>query len=156
MVDKIVGYAQGDYGSKADNKNPATARGSVLGELEVLAAIEQVKAKYNIDESRIFLMGNSMGSVGTLWIACDHPGMFAGLSPSPGFNPKRDLSVLGDTAIRVVASTEDSGYNTALANYKEWKEKGLNITFRGVCGGYHNVGWTQVLDETLEFFANVK
>ena len=30
------------------------------------------------------------------------------------------------------------------------------ITFRGVCGGYHNVGWSQVLDETLEFFANVK
>ena len=40
----VNGYAQGDYGSKADNKNPATARGSVLGELEVLAAIEQVKA----------------------------------------------------------------------------------------------------------------
>ena len=152
----VNGYAQGDYGTHIDSDDPVTARVSELSELEVLAAIEQVKAKYNIDESRIFLMGNSMGSLGTLWIACDHPGMFAALSPSPGFNPSRDLSVLGDTAIRVVACTEDGGYNTALANYKLWKEKGLNITFRGVCGGPHNIGWAEVMDETLEFFANVK
>ena len=152
----INGYAHSDYGTKANDPDPAVARASVLGELEVIAAIEQVKAKYNIDESRIFIMGNSMGGGGSLQVAYDHPGMFAGVSPSPGFSTKLDLTVLGDTAIRVVASTEDKGYDTALANYKAWKEKGLNITFRGVCGGYHNVGWSQVLDETLEFFANVK
>ncbi|MCQ2453827.1 MAG: stalk domain-containing protein [Clostridia bacterium] len=152
----VNAYCQGDYGSKANNSNPATARASVLCEHEVLAAIEQIKQKYNIDESRIFLMGNSMGGLGTLWMACDYPELFAGISPSPGFNPTRDLSVLGDTPIRVVPSTEDKGYNTALANYKLWKEKGLNITFRGVCGGAHSIGWSEVLDETIAFFASVK
>lgn len=152
----VNGYAHADYGTKADDSDPAMARASVLSELEVIAAIDQVKAKYNIDEDRIFLMGNSMGGIGTLWIACDYPDMFAALSPSPGFNPKTDLTILGDTAIRVVACTEDSGYNTALANYKAWKEKGLNVTFRGVCGGPHNIGWAEVLDETLAFFADVK
>ena len=151
------GYAQADYGYKANDKDPAVARASVLGEMEVLTAIEQVKAKYNIDESRIFLMGNSMGGRGTIQISCDNPGMFAAISSSPGFDPHgRDLSVLGDTAIRVVAATENNGYDKALANYKEWKEKGMNITFRGVCGGAHNMGWMQVMDETFQFFADVK
>ena len=150
----VNGYAHSDYGTLRDSDNPATARASELGELEVLAAIEQVKAKYNVDESRIFLMGNSMGGLGTLWIACDYPEMFAAISPSPGFNPTRDLTVLGDMPIRVVS--DEGAFHTTKNTVQEWKDKGLNITLRGVCGGAHNTAWSQVLDETLQFFADVK
>jgi len=150
----VNGYARADYGTQATNKDPAKARASVLAELEVLAAIEQVKAKYNVDESRIFLMGNSMGGYGTTHIASKYPGMFAAISPSPAFTPFNDPLALGDTPIRVVA--DDGAFHTAINVVKEWKEKGLNITLRGVPGGAHNTGWSQVLDETLDFFANVK
>lgn len=150
----VNGYAHSDYGTRSNSDNPATARASELGELEVLAAIEQVKAKYNVDESRIYLMGNSMGGYGTVWLATKYPEMFAAISPSPSFVTFNDPTVLGDMPIRVVA--DDGAYNSVINVVKEWKEKGLNITLRGVCGGAHNTGWSQVLDETLDFFANVK
>ena len=150
----VNGYCRGDYGTQANNANAARARASELSELEVLAAIADVKSKYNVDESRMFLMGNSMGGYGTTFIACKYPGMFAAISPSPAFTTFGDPMVLGDTPIRVVA--DDGAFHTAINVVKEWKEKGLNISLRGVPGGAHNTAWSQVMDETLEFFANVK
>ena len=56
----------------------------------------------------------------------------------------------------IAGEHEQRTYDKAVANYKLWKEKGLNITFRGVCGGAHSIGWSEVLDETIAFFASVK
>lgn len=165
----VNGYAATAYGANADSEDPVTARASELAELEVLAAIEQVKANYNIDENRIFLMGNSMGSAGTTWLACKYPDKFAAISAS-GLLPalagsegmddmgKREYSKLGDKPFRVVMGSEDRFYPTARATYEELKEMGLNITFRTVVGGYHNTAWSQgnVLTETFQFFADVK
>ena len=50
-----------------------------VGEVDVLAVIKDVKQHYNIDESRQFLGGASMGGLGALKIAQSHPDLFAGL-----------------------------------------------------------------------------
>jgi pimeloyl-ACP methyl ester carboxylesterase len=50
-----------------------------VGEVDVLAVIEDVKEHYHIDESRQFLGGASMGGLGALKIAEEHPDLFAGL-----------------------------------------------------------------------------
>lgn len=151
----VNGYCRGDYGTQFNSKDPAKARASELSMLEVLAAIENVKSKYNIDESRMFLMGNSMGGYGTTYIACMNPGMFAAISPSPAFTTSfADPMVLGNTPIRVVS--DDGAYHTQKAVVQEWKDKGLNISIRGVPGGVHATAWSQVVDETLDFFASVK
>ena len=154
----VNGYALSYYGSRADSDDPVAARASELGELEVLAAIAQVKEKYNVDENRVFIMGNSMGCVGATWLACKYPEMFAAICACGGFTTKKDMTAVGDMPIRVVSGTEDPNYNTALSKYLDYKEKGLNITFRGVGGGFHNTAWSQgdILMETFEFFANVK
>lgn len=43
----------------------------------VYALIKEIQAKYNIDASRIYLTGLSMGGWGTLKLAMEHPEMFA-------------------------------------------------------------------------------
>lgn len=50
-----------------------------LGEQDVLEAIEQVRAAYNIDEARISLWGHSMGGAGTMHLAIKHPAKFAAI-----------------------------------------------------------------------------
>lgn len=50
-----------------------------VGEVDVLAVIKDVKEHFNIDESRQFLGGASMGGLGALKIAEEHPDLFAGL-----------------------------------------------------------------------------
>lgn len=50
-----------------------------VGEVDVLAVIADVKRHFNVDESRQFLGGASMGGLGALKIAQEHPDLFAGL-----------------------------------------------------------------------------
>lgn len=43
--------------------------------------IKETIAKYNIDTSRIYLTGLSMGGWGTWKLACEHPELFAAIAP---------------------------------------------------------------------------
>jgi len=65
-----------------------SARGSYsfkgLSEVEVLNTIADVKKHYNIDESRIYLLGHSMGGTGVWSLAVHYPQLFAAISPSSG------------------------------------------------------------------------
>lgn len=55
------------------------------GETDVLEAIEHVKANYDIDESRIVLMGFSMGGAGAWHLGAHYADQFAAVSPGAGF-----------------------------------------------------------------------
>ncbi len=50
-----------------------------VGEIDVLAVMKDVKENFNIDSSKQFLSGASMGGLGALKIAQLHPDLFAGL-----------------------------------------------------------------------------
>lgn len=74
----------------------------LLGEDDVLAVLEDVKAIYTIDEGRVFLVGHSMGGTGAWNLAVHHPDLFTGIVCSSGaadhgawemrwkWNPERD------------------------------------------------------------------
>lgn len=53
-----------------------------IGELDVLEVIEDVAHHYDVDEDRIHLGGTSMGGLGSIKIAQQHPDLFAGVFPS--------------------------------------------------------------------------
>lgn len=50
----------------------------------VNAVIKDVQSKYNIDESRLYLTGNSMGGYGTWYLGLSYPTRFAALAPIAG------------------------------------------------------------------------
>lgn len=50
----------------------------------VMAALEQAKATYNIDTTRIYLTGFSMGSMNTLRTGFSYPDVFAAIAPMSG------------------------------------------------------------------------
>lgn len=55
-----------------------------VGEVDVLAVVEQMRQRFRIDAARIHLSGVSMGGMGTWTIGLRNPGMFASLTPISG------------------------------------------------------------------------
>lgn len=55
-----------------------------IGDRDVLKCIQMAKEKLNIDNDRVYLTGESMGSEGTWRVASVHPELFAAISPVYG------------------------------------------------------------------------
>jgi predicted peptidase len=59
-------------------------RASRLSELEVMKVVDLVAREYGVDESRIYLMGHSMGGLGTWYLGEKYRDRWAGLAPIAG------------------------------------------------------------------------
>jgi predicted esterase len=57
---------------------------SGIGEKDILKCIELAKEKFNVDEDRIYLKGESMGGGGTWYVGTRHPNIFAAIAPVYG------------------------------------------------------------------------
>lgn len=55
-----------------------------LSEEDVMAVLALVRKDYRIDSDRIYLMGNSMGGMGTEYLAVRYPEVWAAIAPSGG------------------------------------------------------------------------
>ena len=55
-----------------------------IGEKDILKCIELAKEKFNVDEDRIYLKGESMGGGGTWYVGTRHPDIFAAIAPVYG------------------------------------------------------------------------
>ncbi len=55
-----------------------------IGEKDILKCIEMAKEKFNIDEDRIYLKGESMGGGGTWYVGTRHTDIFAAIAPVYG------------------------------------------------------------------------
>jgi predicted peptidase len=94
IVVSPLGYAPlGGYGQHYDiGMRPpvegATAeeqeRVSKLSEEDVMKVVALVTAEYGVDQSRIYLMGHSMGGLGTWYLGEKYRDKWAGLAPIAG------------------------------------------------------------------------
>jgi pimeloyl-ACP methyl ester carboxylesterase len=55
-----------------------------LGDQDVVRAIRLAKERFNVDENRVYLVGDSMGGWGTWNVATRHPDLFAAIAPIYG------------------------------------------------------------------------
>ena len=79
-----LGYrVDGFYGSAIGTD--ATARQTAnLSEQDVMETLRLVRAQYRVDDRRIYLMGHSMGGIGTWAIGAKYPEIWAALAPFAG------------------------------------------------------------------------
>jgi dienelactone hydrolase len=87
-----INQAGGAYSQKDDLYLVAPgARGPVnydhedLGRLDDLETIEVMRDRFDIDESRVYLTGHSMGGHGTWHVGLTHSDRFAAIAPSAGW-----------------------------------------------------------------------
>ncbi len=107
----------------------------------LLEFIDQIIGEYNVDTSRIYLTGFSMGGYGTWYTAMARPDLFAAIAPVCGGGMAWNADVLNmpvwafhgsdDDVVSVSQSEEMVG---------KLKELGKNIKFTRLEGFGHNIG----------------
>ncbi|WP_434310893.1 alpha/beta hydrolase-fold protein [Hominifimenecus sp. rT4P-3] len=117
---------------------------------EILWAMEN----FPVDRERVYLMGNSMGGIGTFYFGSRHRELFAALAPA-GAAPEAeafDYTGLGDIPILFTAGTEDfHGYDHMERAYRYFKDHGVTIELLTVGGGTHPSAWVDELDHILDY-----
>jgi len=78
-----MGYNQaGWYGSSSPfGRSTVPPNLYELSEKDVMNVLQRVRDQYNIDSSRLYLMGHSMGGGGALHLAIKYPHLWAGIAP---------------------------------------------------------------------------
>jgi predicted peptidase len=65
----------------------------------LISLIEKTKTQYNVDDSRIYATGLSMGGYGTLEIAIERPDLFSGIIPICGGGDLKKIGRLKDMPV---------------------------------------------------------
>lgn len=60
-----------------------------MGEVDILEAIADVRARLPIDPTRIYVTGGSMGGTGAAYLPLRNPGLFAAAAPLAGYHDQR-------------------------------------------------------------------
>jgi predicted esterase len=149
----------GFYGSGLmGGTDAASRRRGEYSEKDVLEVLRLMRASYNVDESRIYLIGHSMGAIGTWALASKYPQTWAALvafagvgSPGLADNMKAipQFVVHGDADNTVNVS----GSRTMVGALKKLN---ANVTYIEVAGGSHTDVVVPNLPKAFEFLAAQK
>ena len=125
------------------------------GEKGLLFLLELLKQRYPIHPEQIFLMGNSMGGMGTFYLGTKYPELFHALAPSGTMPDLRFFpwEKLKETPVLFLAGTEDGcGFSGMRRLCRKMKEAGIPIAFQTIGGGAHSDAWVSGLSDIFAFF----
>ena len=142
------------YGSRGYGIPGGAARGGAegtlpenLGELseqDVMNVLQIAREAYNIDESRIYLWGHSMGGAGTYHLAARYPDIWAGLAvaaPAPLRESIDQLALFSQVPVLVLHGDEDA--TVSVEGSRTWvarmRELGMQHVYIEVPGGDHSL-----------------
>lgn len=152
-----MGYnAQGWYGNKPPFGKPTPDNLYELSEKDVMNVLALARKDHSIDDSRIYLMGHSMGGGGTFHIAMQNPNLFAALAPiAPAiFRKVDDLAKIKHVPVILVQGDKDN--LVRVERVRPWAEKmkELNMTheYLEIMDGNHIDVAYKNLPQIFEFF----
>ena len=157
IVAAPLGYrVDGSYGWGLGNPpaDPATRRVQENSEKDVMQVLQLVRQQYRIDENRIYLMGHSMGAIGTWKIAPKFPDVFASLGMFAGSGSPATLERIRQVPQFVVHGDADATVNVqgSRAMVDKAKELGIDVKYIEVPGGSHGGVVAPNLAAMFEFF----
>lgn len=134
------------------------AETGILSEAETMAALKFVRASYHIDSTRIYLMGNSMGGVGTLYLAAKYSNIWAAISPEGGpiaawsypFRRMRDAHIPVLFVHGALDEHSNPKWSRALVDQARLEKVDARLII--VPGGHHMTAWTLALPQIFDFF----
>lgn len=134
--------------------DPVVRRTQDLSEQDVMQVLERVRKQYKVDDSRIYLMGHSMGAIGSWKIAPKFPDMWAALGPIAGSGAPATLEKVRHIPQIVVHGDADptvavTGSRNMVAKLKEL---GTEHKYIEVPGGLHSDVVAPNLAAIVEFF----
>jgi predicted esterase len=130
----------GFYGSTIMGAaDAASRRRTEYSEKDVLEVLRRMKVDYNVDESRIYLIGHSMGAIGTWALAAKYPQIWAALAAFSGTGSPTLAESMKNIPQFVVHGDADntvnvSGSRNMVAALNKLK---ADVTYLEVVGGSH-------------------
>lgn len=155
-----LGYrVDGAYGSRifAGGDVAAQRRGE-YSEKDVLEVLRLMKANYNIDDSRIYLMGHSMGAIGTWALGAKYPQTWAALVAFAGTGSPALAEPMKSIPQFIVHGDNDPTVNVSGSRNMNaaLKKAGASVTYIEVAGGGHSDVVVPNLPKAFEFMAAQK
>lgn len=143
--------AMGDVGAtaiyKQDDLTPAPA---LLAARDLL---KKVKSTYNVDSSRIYALGYSMGGFGTYELATRYPELFSAIAPICGGCDPTKASVINDLPIWSFHGTKDNVVNIDAnrAMYKNLLSLGNKNAYYTEYDGLDHGIWFKAMDDVTDW-----
>jgi poly(3-hydroxybutyrate) depolymerase len=157
IVAAPLGYrVDGSYGwgLGAPPPDPNTRRAQDFSEQDVMQVLQRVRQLYKVDESRIYLMGHSMGAIGTWKIAPKYPDIWAAIAPISGNGAPATLEKIRTVPEIIVHGDADPTVPVAGSRnmVAKLKELGTEHKYIEVPGGLHSDVVAPNIAAIVEFF----
>jgi poly(3-hydroxybutyrate) depolymerase len=157
IVAAPLGYrVDGSYGWGVGNApaDPTVRRTQELSEQDVMQVLQRVRQQYKIDENRIYLMGHSMGGIGTWKIAAKYPDIWAAIGPISGSGAPATIERFRHVPEVVVHGDNDATVNVSSSRnmVEKMKELGAEVKYIEVAGGSHGSVVGPNIGAILDFF----
>ncbi len=142
------------WGVATPPTDPVAKRSSELSELDVMQVLAQARKLYNVDPDRIFLMGHSMGAIGTWKVAAKYPDVWAAIGPFSGQGAPSTVGLMKHLPAFVVHGDNDPTVNVRGSRTMVDAMKALNVdvTYVEVPGGNHTNMVEPNLAGMIQFF----
>ncbi len=134
--------------------DPTARRLAELSEDDVMHVLAEVRRNYNVDPKRIYLMGHSMGAIGTWKIVSKNPAMWAALGAFSGQGVPATVERMRDLPEYVVHGDADPTVNVAGSRtmVAAMKTAGVDVKYVEVPGGNHGNVVEPNLPGMFDFF----
>ena len=157
IVAAPLGYrVDGSYGGGLGPApaDPTTRRTQDFSEQDVMQVLARVRQLYKIDDARIYLMGHSMGAIGTWKVAPKNPDLFAAIATFAGSGAPATLERIATMPEFIVHGDADPTVSVAGSRAMVAKLKTLGTEFKyvEVPGGLHSDVVAPNLAGAIEFF----
>jgi poly(3-hydroxybutyrate) depolymerase len=157
IVAAPLGYrVDGSYGWGLGTPpaDPNVRRMQDFSEQDVMQVLRRVRLLYKIDESRIYLLGHSMGGIGTWKVAPKYPDIWAAIAPFSGSGAPAALEKIRNVPEIIVHGDADPTVSVAgsRAMVAKLKELGTEFKYIEVPGGLHSDVVAPNEAAVIEFF----
>ena len=149
----------GFYGSRMMGAGDVAAqRRGDYSEKDVLEVLRLMKASYNVDASRIYLIGHSMGAIGTWALAAKYPEIWAATAAFAGTGSPALAEQMKSIPHFVVHGDNDPTVNVSGSRSMTaaMKKAGAEVTYIEVAGGGHSDVVVPNLAAAFEFISGKK
>ena len=152
-----LGYrVDGGYGWGVGNPpaDPITRDRQGRSEEDAMAVLALMKQHYKVDENRIYLMGHSMGGIGTWRVAPKYPDIWAAIAPFAGSGNPETLTRIRHIPQIVVHGDNDRTVNVrgSQSMVAKMKELGIEHKYIEVPGGGHSDVVAPNIPAVFDFF----
>jgi poly(3-hydroxybutyrate) depolymerase len=157
IVAAPLGYrVDGGYGWGVGNPpaDPVSRRSQQTSEDDVMQVLQNVRRLYRVDGQRIYLMGHSLGAIGTWKIAPRFPEVWAAIGLFAGSGNAESLARIRTLPEIVVHGDDDRTVNVqgSRTMVAKMKELGIEHKYIEVPGGTHGGVVAPNLPAVFDFF----